>query len=93
VEDTADTVPPTACVVTVLTLLKSLSVDTQMLAEHPAAMLAAMVTPVRVTVTAVPPTRPPDMAPTVMVKPAETALADVPNWVATAVTPMEDPVR
>jgi len=66
VEDTADTVPPIACVVTGLTLLISLEVDTQMPALHPAAMLAAMVAPVRVRVIAVPAATLPD--PTAIVK-------------------------
>jgi len=49
-EETPVTAPPNACVVTKLTLLKSVVVDTQMLAAHPAGMMPGMVAPVRVTV-------------------------------------------
>jgi len=49
-EETPVTAPPNACVVTELTLLKSVVVDTQMLAAHPAGMMPGMLAPVRVTV-------------------------------------------
>ena len=95
VEDTADTAPPIACVVTEFTLLKSLSVATQMPALHPACWKFKFpkVTPVSVTMTAVLATRPPAMDPTAMVKPAITALAVDANWFGIAVTPIELPER